>query len=199
MRAIFYKFVKNQAPLFQLFNKYKSVLKFILIFLGSYCIFSVLYNWYLDFSIYHTYNPDYITYMVSKQTEAVIDFFGYSSRIFAEEGDPSVKLFVNNQFLASIVEGCNSVSVIILFISFVLAFFSKFRITALFMLAGCAIIYAMNIIRIAILAIGIYEYPGYTNFLHSIVFPLIIYGTVFLLWIIWVRIFSKSAGNEGTI
>jgi exosortase family protein XrtF len=103
-----------------------------------------------------------------------------------------MKLIVNEAYMARIVEGCNAISIIILFASFVLSFFGKLKLTLLYLLAGTVIIYAMNIIRIAILAIGIYEYPQYTEFLHSIIFPLIIYGTVFLLWVIWVRIYSRK-------
>ena len=110
-----------------------------------------------------------------------------------------MKLYVNDYFLARIVEGCNSLSVMILFFSFVLSFFARLKTTLFFILAGSVIIYVMNIVRIAILTIGIYEYPQHAEFLHSIVFPLIIYGTVFILWIIWVRIYSKTTANESEV
>ncbi|EHQ02330.1 exosortase family protein XrtF [Gillisia limnaea] len=182
----------------QLFKKYKSVLRFILIFLGSYFLFSIFYNMYLDLSLSQKYYPDFFTHLVAIQSEAVIEAFGYSSRIFPNPNEPSMNLYVNDLFLARVVEGCNSISIIILFISFVLAFVSKLKTTLLFVFAGSVIIYVMNVIRIAILSIGIYEYPQHADFLHSIVFPLIIYGTVFILWIIWVRIFSKATtyGNQ---
>jgi len=179
--------------LLQLFKKYKSVLRFILIFLGSYFIFSILYNGYLEFFQSQKYYPDFFTHLVAVQSETIIESLGYTSKILPHQQELSMKLFINNVFLARVVEGCNAISVIILFISFVLSFFAKIKTTFLFILAGTVIIYAMNILRIALLAIGIYEYPQHSEFLHSIVFPLVIYGTVFLLWIIWVRIFSKTS------
>jgi len=103
----------------------------------------------------------------------------------------SMKLMVDDYFLAGIVEGCNSVSIIILFASFILAFFGQTRSTLLYLFAGSVIIYAINILRIVILAVSIYEYPQYSGFMHSIFFPLAIYGTVFILWLIWVRIYSR--------
>lgn len=159
-------------------------------------MFSLLYNVYLDFSEYSAYYPDFFTHLVAVQSNAVIETLGYSSHIIPHESEASMKLFINDVFLARIVEGCNSISVIILFVSFVLSFIAKLRSTLLFIFAGAVIIYVMNIVRIAILTIGIYEYPQYAEFLHSIVFPLIIYGTVFLLWLIWVRHFSKTSGYE---
>jgi exosortase family protein XrtF len=161
-------------------------------FLGSYLVFTLFYNLYLEFFRSPVYFPDYITHLVAKQSEALISSFGYNAEILPHQSELSMKLIVNEAYLARIVEGCNAISIIILFASFVLSFFGKLKLTLLYLLAGTVIIYAMNIIRIAILAIGIYEYPQYTEFLHSIIFPLIIYGTVFLLWVIWVRIYSRK-------
>lgn len=183
----------------QLFKKYKSVLRFILIFLGSYFILTLFYNIYLEMSGSEVYYPDFFTYLVAVQSEAFIEALGYSSRITPHQEEASMKLFVNDYFLVRVVEGCNSISIIILFAAFVLSFFSRWKITLLYILAGAVIIYVMNIVRIAILSVGIYEYPQHAELLHSIVFPLIIYGTVFILWIIWVRIFSKTTGYENRI
>ena len=176
----------------KLFVKYKSVLRFIFIFLGSYLVFTLIYNLYLEFFRSPVYYPDYFTHLVAKQSEALISSFGYNAQILPHQSELSMKLIVNDAYLARIVEGCNAISIIILFASFVLSFFGKLKLTLLYLLAGAVIVYAMNIIRIAILAIGIYEYPEYTDFLHSIIFPLIIYGTVFILWLIWVRIYSRK-------
>lgn len=176
----------------ELFAKYKSVLRFIFMFLGSYLMFSVFYQLYLKHFSSEVYYPDIITHLVAKQSEILINSFGYDAHIQPNQFEPSMKLFVNNTYLARIVEGCNAVSIMILFTAFVLSFFGKLKMTLLFIFAGIVIIYAMNILRIAILAVGIYELPQHTEFLHSIIFPLIIYGTVFLLWVIWVRIYSKS-------
>jgi len=53
------------------------------------------------------------------------------------------------------------------------------------------LIYAMNIIRIALLTIAIYERPEHTELLHGTVFPAVIYGTVFLLWLGWINAYKK--------
>lgn len=191
--------LKRESLLLQLIYKYRSVLRFILTFLGSYLIFSLIYNAYLELSGSSAYYPDIITHLVSLQSEKVIDSLGYATEVVPSREEPSMNLLINGYSLVRIVEGCNSVSVIILFTSFVLSFFSRSHITLLFILAGAAIIYVMNIVRIAILSIGIYEYPQHGEFLHSIVFPLIIYGTVFLLWVFWVRIFSKTSAYENAV
>jgi exosortase family protein XrtF len=185
--------------LFQLFKKYQSVLRFILIFLGSYLLLSILYNLYLTIFESSGYYPDFFTHLVAMQSELVIESVGYTSKIMIHPLEPSLQLYINDVFLARIIEGCNSISIIILFTSFILSFFAKFKVTFLYIFAGAVLIYIANILRIVILAIGIYEYPQYTSFLHTIVFPLIIYGTVFLLWIFWVRLFSKITADEKAV
>ncbi len=159
-------------------------------FLGSYLVFSVIYNLYLKYFRSPVYYPDYITHLVARQSESLINSFGYKAAIIPNKTELSMKLIVNETYLARIVEGCNAISIMILFAAFVLSFFGKLKLTLFYIFAGAVIIYGMNIIRIAILAVGIYEFPQHTEFLHSIIFPLIIYGTVFLLWVIWVRIYA---------
>jgi hypothetical protein len=38
-----------------------------------------------------------------------------------------------------------------------------------------------------------FHYPQYQEVLHGVIFPLFIYGVVFILWIVWVNKFSSYA------
>ena len=104
-----------------------------------------------------------------------------------------MRLFYEGRFVARIIEGCNAVSVMVLFASFVVAFSGRLKQTLLFIAAGGLLIHVLNIARIALLCVLIYRFPQHENFLHGVVFPLIIYGVVFILWIIWVNRFSGYA------
>lgn len=181
--------------MFQIFRKYKSVLRFILTFLGSYLLLSFFYSLYLEHSDSKTYYPDYITHQVAVQTEWVIESLGYDSSIEPHDKEASMKLSVEGEYLARVIEGCNAVSVMILFVSFVLAFYNGIKKTLLFIVSGVIAIYVMNIVRIALLAIALYTYPQYDDILHGVIFPAVIYGFVFLLWLYWVNRFTvkKSA------
>ena len=72
-----------------------------------------------------------------------------------------------------------------------MAFAGRWKPTVLFVLAGSTLIYVVNLARIVILSIGLYHYPWRREILHTIIFPLIIYGMVFLLWMIWVNRYDK--------
>jgi len=185
-------FVKTAQRLKALFQKYKPVIRFVGLFLGTYLLLTVCYSIYLDLSEEAKYPPDLITNLVAKQTSSLINSFGYTAEVIPNDLEPTMKLFVNGKFLARIIEGCNSISIVILFIAFVLAFAEKLKKTLLFIFVGAVLIYAVNIVRIAVLAIALYEYPDYKDILHGVVFPGLIYGMVFLLWIAWVRMLKTQ-------
>jgi len=175
----------------ELFKKYKSVVRFILTFLLTYIVMSFVYKFYLDFSDGSKYYPDYITNTVAMQTEDLLNVFGYESQALVNPDEPSMKLIVRDKYVARVIEGCNSVSVIILFVSFIIAFAGRKRTTFLYALAGSVLIYAVNLLRIVILSIGLFHYPWRKEILHTVIFPLMIYGMVFLLWMFWVNRFSN--------
>ena len=134
--------------------------------------------------------------MVSENTEQVLLLFDDGAAIEESQGHPYMKLFYNQKYVAIITEGCNAISVIILFISFVVAFSGKLKTTLLFIAGGILLIYILNVFRIAILSALIFNFPKQAPFLHGVIFPLYIYGVFFILWLIWVRKFSKYASKD---
>lgn len=175
-----------------LLKKYKLVIRFILTFGLVYSVLSIGYNIYLDYSDGSQFYPDYFTNMVAKQSNALLNMAGYETIIQKHPNEPSMMVIIKDKYIARVIEGCNSISIIILFISFVIAFSDKFKRTILFILTGSVLIYTVNLIRIVILSIGLYHYPWRREILHTVIFPLIIYGMVFLLWMFWVNHFSKN-------
>ena len=175
----------------ELIKKYKSVIRFIISFLSVYILLSVAYKLYLDYSDGSKYYPDYLTNTVAKQSKELLETVGYQATVEPYADEPSMKLIIRNKFVARVVEGCNSISVIILFISFIIAFSGKFKTTLFYLLAGSTLIYVVNLIRIVILSIGLYHYPWRREILHTVIFPAIIYGMVFVLWMFWVNRFSN--------
>ncbi|WP_431159330.1 exosortase family protein XrtF [Winogradskyella poriferorum] len=175
-----------------LLKKYKLVIRFIITFLAVYSILTVGYYFYLELSDGTKYFPDYATHLVANQTENLLDGLGYDSEVLPHENEPSMKVIINGKFVARVIEGCNAISIIILFLSFVIAFADKFKSTFLYCLAGSIIIYAFNLIRIVVLSAGLYHYPWRKEILHTVIFPMAIYGIVFILWMFWVNRFSKK-------
>lgn len=89
-----------------------------------------------------------------------------------------------------LIEGCNAVSVMILFVAFLIAFKGKLKHYLWFVPAGVVGLYLANLARIYLIGLIILYFPDWSNLAHDYIFPGVIYGTTFLLWVIWVKYFS---------
>ncbi len=177
------------------FIQYKSFLSFIGKFLIAYLVFTFVYEIYLNQFDAVNNEVDGFTEIVANQTISCLTFFGSDAYQMQNIEAASVKLFYKKKYIAQIIEGCNGLSVIILFVAFVIAFTGKLKHTIAFIIGGILMIHFLNIARIALLCILIYSFPKYEEILHGVIFPLIIYGFVFLLWVIWVNKLSIYASK----
>ncbi|OUL61901.1 exosortase family protein XrtF [Flavobacterium sp. AJR] len=171
--------------------QYKPFLLFIGTFFGTYILLTLVYQFYLG--SFENDKIDGITKLVGKHTEWLLQLFNNDARVDEIPSEPYLQIFYNREVVAVIVEGCNAISVIILFVAFIVAFSGKLKPTLFYILGGSFFIYILNICRIASLAGLLYYFPEKTHLLHGVLFPLVIYGVVFILWIIWVSKFSKYA------
>lgn len=187
-----YIFVKSNF-LKTFLTQYKPFFVFLVKFLLFYLVFTFIYKQYLNEFDVSKNEVDDITQLVANQTVSFTRFFEDDVIALKHKSDPSVKILYKGKYVARIIEGCNAVSVIILFAAFVFAFSSSYKKTLLFILIGTALVYILNIIRIALLIYALYYYPQYESLLHETVFPLFIYGVVFALWVLWV---VKISGFE---
>lgn len=159
----------------------------------TYLLLTLAYQSYLSQFDTKKFEVDGFTQIVSEQTKDLLLFFKCDAKISPNLTQPSINIYYNQRFMARIVEGCNALSIIILFIAFIISFSGKPKPTILFIIGGSLLIHVLNVTRIALLCILLYYYPEQRDFLHSVVFPLFIYGIVFILWVIWVNKFSKYA------
>ena len=173
-------------------KKKKTIIKFLVKFFVTYSILVLLYNFYLDQTQQkgEVFSCSPMTQTVAYHTQKLANLFGYQATVYQHESELSMKFYLGNHYSFRLVEGCNSVSIIILFIAFIVAFSGSFSATILFGIFGILVIYLMNLIRLVVISVLVKEYPQYDYFLHDLLFPAIIYGTVMLLWIIWVNRFS---------
>ncbi|WP_343329016.1 exosortase family protein XrtF [Polaribacter staleyi] len=174
-------------------KKNKSIIIFLIKFFVTYFLLVTFYNSYLQKSQQKgdVFKTSSITKVVADQTVKVLSLFGYQVAAIQHDKEVSVKLIIEGRYTARVIEGCNSISLIILFISFIIAFTGSFKATLLFAVFGSVFIYIVNVLRIAFLTVMIYKYPHKVGVLHDLVFPAIIYGAIFLLWVVWVNKFSN--------
>ena len=119
----------------------------------------------------------------------------FPTQLYNDVKGEQVFFYVKTGYATRMVEGSNAVSVMILFVAFVFAFYKGSK-TFLFVLAGLVLLYIMNLLRIVGLNIVMTDYKQYGKISHDFIFPAIIYGTVVLLWLIWIKFFALKHENS---
>lgn len=171
-----------------MFNDFKPVLKILLRFVILYVVMVLAYQFYLNF--FKDAGLDPISTWVMRQTVFVQNFLGYPTQMV--EGKPideTTWFYTNGKYTSRMVEGCNAISVIILFMAFIFAFYKGAK-TFVFVGLGILFLHIINVLRIAGLNIIILELPKYSKIAHDYFFPAIIYGSVVALWLVWINFFA---------
>ena len=188
--CILYKFEKNQI-LKEYFILYRPFLVFLTRFFLTYLVLSLIYQGFL--SRFDDNSVDSITEFVAQNTEQLFGLFNIDFFVKEVSGVPYMMLFYKSRYIARMIEGCNAISVIILFASFVVSFSGKLKPTLFFIFWGSFIVYVLNVIRIGLLCMALYWFPEQKSLFHDVLFPLFIYGVVFILWVVWVNKYSLYA------
>ena len=178
----------------KIYQENKPFFTFLFKFFAVYGLLSLFYKLYLN--SYNNFEIDFFTQLVSDQAVGIMKLLDYPASAFPSENEAGTKIFLQNKAVGRVIEGCNAIAVMNLFTAFIVAFKGKLKTTLLFVSLGIIGIHFLNIFRIALIIIALYHYPKQEKLLHDIVFPLIIYGFVFVLWLIWIKKFSYHAQNS---
>lgn len=155
---------------------------------------TVIYQLYLK--SYEGNSVDGITSNVSVLSEKLLQVSDENAKTVKDERGEYFLVIYNNNYMGRIIEGCNAVSVIILFVSFIVSFSTTVKPTLLYVFGGSVLIYVLNILRIGFIIMILDKFPEQEHIIHGVIFPLIIYGIVFLLWFLWIYKFYKYASEE---
>ena len=152
-----------------------------------------LYGWYLD-----QYTPaiDPISVQVAEHAAVLLRWIFPEVSVVLLPGEPVADLRYDWFSLVKVIEGCNAVSIFLLFISFLFAFKGRTQHYMWFIPTGALVLHLSNIIRISLMGYVFYFHRTYTDFFHDYAFPSIIYGTVVLLWILWVKLVVQNKHEE---
>jgi exosortase family protein XrtF len=88
---------------------------------------------------------------------------------------------------------CNGLVLYALFGGFVLAFPGPWRRKLWFIPAGMALIWGLNVVRVAALAINHHYAHQSVDFNHHYTFTFVVYGCIFGLWMLWAK---RLAGRD---
>ncbi|MGC5744588.1 exosortase family protein XrtF [Chryseobacterium sp. NFX27] len=172
---------------------FKPVLNILLRFIVIYLVLLFGYQFYLNSG--KADGLDSFSRMIADQVASIQNATGFPTLLYDDVKNEQVWFYVKKNYVARMVEGCNAVSVMILFIAFVFAFYKGAK-TYLFALAGLVLLYIMNLLRIVGLNIVLVDYQEYGKIFHDFIFPAVIYGTVVVLWLVWIKFFALKNENS---
>jgi exosortase family protein XrtF len=172
-------------------KEFKPAILFVAKFLAFYLIGNLLYGFFIT-----AYEPkaDPATEWVTHQTATILNILDAPVVSYAKSNKPMV-IIKHIKPVIGVFEGCNGLNVIIVFLSFVLAFGPLNKKLIWFIPAGLLLIHVSNLFRIGLLFFISKDYPHHLYFFHKYFLTAFIYGVVFALWFVWLRI-NKRHGVE---
>jgi len=106
--------------------------------------------------------------------------------------DPVMAVYLHNKPTLSIADPCNGLELLVLFAGFIICLPAKTSRKLAFISAGLILIWIINVLRcVGLIEIYLYN-PKYTHFSHHYAFKFIVYGFIFLLWML----FTKKLVND---
>lgn len=156
----------------------------IIFFIGRFCFVYIA-----SILLYHLYlnsfkNIDPYTNFLSKLIETILSL---KYEIFVSKTPYSNDFYSNDTYVFSIVEGCNAISIFIVFISFIWGVKRKFTDFIIFSLINFTVFATANVSRILILSVLYLRGSDLAQIFHHTLFPGIMYAIVLLSWLIWIR------------
>jgi exosortase family protein XrtF len=150
--------------------------------------------WFLTYEFYiipKTNLDEKVISNIVDISEMILRFFSHET--YASKDDLNMQMIgVDGAHPVWIGRPCNGIAVMAIFTIFILVFPGKVKNKVWFIPSGLLIIHIVNVLRVCALASISYYKPNYLYFNHTYTFTILIYGIIFLLWMVWVNRFSKS-------
>lgn len=165
-------------------NQYKSLIRFFVIIILVFIAWSVANAFWLGPEGRVNY---FIRYGEAFLSEKLLKFFGYNSSFGDNESLTKSFITVEGNTVISIADSCNALVLFVIFAGFIFAYPGPRKLKIIFIPAGIASIYLLNVIRISALAMINIHYPAYLDFNHHYTFTFLIYGWIFFLWVMFIN------------
>jgi exosortase family protein XrtF len=175
-----------------LLKEFRPALLFLGKFLVFYFVGNILYGLFVES---YGHSPDAVTRVVTNQSAWLLNVIGYSVTEEDHTSEPKIALKQHQHVVLYIFEGCNSVNVIIVFLSFLFAYGGSLRKLAVFLPLGLLTIHVFNLLRLDLLFYMAWSNSSQFYYFHKYFFTAILYLVVFALWTVWV-IWSNEIRNS---
>lgn len=159
------------------------LLKVICIYLVWYMVYEV---WVLPSGVI----DEPLSKNIASVSAGIVHFLGedvfYYGRVVGIIGTPG----------GEIVDGCNGIAAIGLFLGFIFAYPGAWMPRIFFSIFGIAVIYLINITRIVVLTFTQFYWPEAYDFMHDYSTTTIFYIAIFILWVVWANFGDPAIASE---
>jgi exosortase family protein XrtF len=132
----------------------------------------------------------WLNYQIATLSSNLLEVWGYNASLL----DGHI-VCVNNQSLLSVGSPCNGLKLYAVFAIFIIGFMGSAWHKLWFIPVGIIGIFSLNVLRVALLSLNVIYFPSSFDFNHRYLFEVIVYGFIFLLWVLW----SKKLAPKQTI
>jgi len=168
-------------------QEFKPTILFLVKFIGLYLIANLIYGLFV--TAYEP-QPDPVTNLVSAQSGIILTAFGWPVETTPQTNKATTYIVYNQKPILAVYEGCNGLNVMIIFVSFLLAFGPYQKKLIWFTAIGVVLIHLANLGRLILLFWVSVYYEHYLYFTHKYIFTGGLFALVFVLWIVWIKKFS---------
>lgn len=154
---------------------------------------------------------DPLTLLVGKQSAQLLNFFTASGdfnskpmvalKRFEGEIQVSQVAFVSKgtKPIMNIADECNGLELFVLYIGFIIAMPTSIKRKLIFGISGILIIHAVNLLRCIGLGLLVMHWDQYFDVAHHYIFKIMVYSTIFFLWILFSRKLQLSKVSNETV
>lgn len=161
-----------------------KAIRFLLVFVGLYIVLNTIYGFFVE-HYYPTCDP--FTKQVANHIVWLLSFFEPAVTAFPSSFNEYIAIANKNDNIIYFFEGCNGLNVMIVYISFLVAFRGPWRLFLKYVVMGLIGIHLLNLLRVAMLYGVAIHFPTQLYFFHKYLFTGIIYVIVFVFWFYWIK------------
>lgn len=168
-------------------------IRFLLTAAFGYLVLFVIYQFVVK--KYTFYDQKFISQIIAASAWT-LQVLGYRTFMVLQDLDMQV-VGIDGSNGVWVGSNCNAITLFSLFAVFILAYPGHQKNKWWFVPAGIVSIHILNILRVVALAMIANYAPQYLDFNHTYTFTFLVYGYIFLLWMIWVNRYSQKRQEHG--
>jgi exosortase family protein XrtF len=175
----------------------KQLIRFLVLSVGLYMLWFMLYEFWLK---ENGHLDDLITRNITFIMCKLLQWTGYDVRYTTAHKLGETFIFNNpNPFpFLRVGASCNGLELFVLFTIFISCYPGPIRHKVIYILLGNLAIHVLNIFRNYILALLSLHKSPYFDLFHRYIFIFVVYGFIFILWMLWANKYGKITKQDGT-